>query len=149
MRRHPRVPRERGDGDEGTALVLALVMIVIGAMIVLPSLNYTMTVTKTGRGVQNKVERAEAVKGGLRTVLADGKGLYKACKDAGLTQPVSLASPGLDVGVETSCTTTADTLAEDPNNLWYAGVSTWAGSVLPTGMSGGMYPGSGNADPTL
>ncbi len=149
MQRSRLIPRAEGDGDNGATLILALVLMIIGATIVLPALNYTMTVTRTGRSVQNKVERAEAVKGGLRTVLADGKGLYKACKDAGLTQPVSLASPGLDVGVETSCTTTADTLAEDPNNLWYAGVSTWAGSVLPTGLSGGMYPGSGNADPTL
>jgi hypothetical protein len=147
--RSRRVAGTADEGDNGTALVLALVMILIGAMIVLPALNYTMTVTKTSRSVQNKVERAEAVKGGLRTVLADGKGLYKACKDAGLTQAVSLASPGLSVGVETSCTTTADTLAEDPGDLWWAGVSTWAGSVLPAGMSGGMYPGSGNANPTL
>ena len=41
-----------------------------------------------------------------------------------------------------------DTPPRIPNDLWYAGVSTWAGSVLPAGMSGTMYPGSGNAVPT-
>ena len=123
--------------------ILALVMMMIGAMIVLPARNYTMTVTKSGRTVQNKVERAEAVKGGLRTVLADGKGLYQACKDAGISGYKTLASPGLNVGVSTTCTKTNDTLAEDPGSLWYAGVSTWAGSMLPGGMSGGMYVGLG------
>ena len=59
-------------------------MMIIGAMIVLPALNYTMTVTKTGRSVQNKVER-RGREGRLRTVLADGKGLYQACKDAGIS----------------------------------------------------------------
>jgi hypothetical protein len=137
------------DGDEGSALILALVMMVIAAMIVIPALNYTMTVTKSGRSVQDKVSRAEAVKGGLRTVLADGKGLYQACKGAGLTQAVSLASPGLAIGVSTTCTTTADQLAEDPNSLWYAAASTWAGSALPSGISGTVYPGSGNANPKL
>jgi len=87
------------DTDVGAALVLALVMILIAALIIIPALNYTMTVTKTGRSVEQKVSRAEAVKGGLRTVLADGKGLYQACKGAGLTQPVNLASPGLGVSV--------------------------------------------------
>ena len=129
MRLHRHVPKPDGEGDDGTALILALVLMLIGSLIVLPALEYVMTVTKSGRGVENKVERAEAVKGGLRTVLADGKGLYKACKDAGLTQPVTLASPGLNVGVVTSCTTTKDTLAEDPGSLWYAGASTWAGSI--------------------
>jgi hypothetical protein len=147
MRRKPRLPRT--DRDEGAALILALVMMLIGAMVVLPALNYTMAVTKSGRSVQNKVERAEAVKGGLRTVLADGKGLYQACKGAGLSVSKLLASPGLSVDVATTCTKTADTFAEDSASLWYAGASTWAGSVLPTGMSGGTYPGSGNADPSL
>ena len=144
----PHEPAVDGDRDSGTALILALVMIILAAVIVIPSLEYTMTVTKSGRSVQEKVMRAEAVKGGLRTVLANGKGLYQACQSAGLTTSVALASPGLDVPVDTTCTTTADTLAEDPNNLWYAATSTWVGSVLPAGLSGSMYPNSGSTDPT-
>ncbi len=145
----PEVHDPHGDRDQGTALILALVMMIIAAVIVIPSLNYTMAVTKTSRSVQEKVSRAEAVKGGLRTVLADGKGLYQACKSAGLTQVVTLASPGLNVGVDTTCTTTADTLAENPANLWYAAASTWVGSVLPAGLSGTAYPGSGGTDTHL
>ena len=145
----PATPGAEPETDVGAALILALAMMLIATLIVLPALRYTMTVTKTGRQVEQKVERAEAVKGGLRTVLADGKGLYQACKGAGLTQPVALASPGLNVGVTTTCTTTADTLAEDPANLWYAAASTWVGSTLPSGLSGGMYGGSGGSDPTL
>jgi hypothetical protein len=133
--------------DEGAALILALVMIILAAFIVIPSLNYTMSVTKSNRGVQDKVLRSEAVKGGLRTVLADGKGLYQACKDSGLTDVKTLASPGLDVAVQSTCTTTFETHAEDPADLWFAGASTWAGSVLPTGITGTTYGGSGNADP--
>ncbi|HEY0520197.1 MAG TPA: hypothetical protein VGC84_11955, partial [Ilumatobacteraceae bacterium] len=149
MMRRTRATAVETDRDQGAALILALVMMILAAIIVIPALDYTMTVTRTGRGVQDKVLRAEAVKGGLRTVLADGKGLYQACKGSGLTTPVTLASPGLDVAVSTKCTTTLDTLAEDPNNLWYAGGTTWAGSVLPAGMSGTTYAGSGNANPTL
>jgi len=135
------------DRDSGTVLILALVMIILAAIIVIPSLEYTMTVTKSGRSVQEKVLRAEAVKGGLRTVLADGKGLYQACKSAGLTTTVALASPGLDVPVDTTCNTMKETKAEDDSNLWYAAASTWAGSVLPAGLNGSMYAGSGNAVP--
>jgi hypothetical protein len=148
MMRHDPQAAPDTDRDEGAALILALVMMILAAIIVIPTLNYTMAVTKTGRSVQDKVLRSEAVKGGLRTVLADGKGLYQACKGSGLTDVVTLASPGLDIAVNTTCITTADTLAEDPAGLWYAGASTWAGSVLPAGMSGTMYPGSGNAVPT-
>ncbi|MBK5331890.1 MAG: hypothetical protein JJD93_07960 [Ilumatobacteraceae bacterium] len=146
MNRDPNVSTEP-DRDEGVALILALVMIILAALIVIPALNYTMTVTQNGRSVQNKVLRSEAVKGGLRTVLANGKGLYQACKSSGLTTAVTLASPGLDVAVTTKCTTTNDTLAQDPGSLWLAGASTWVGSVLPSGMSGTMYAGSGQANP--
>ncbi len=142
----PATPEAVHDRDQGTALILALVMMMIGAMIVLPSLSYTMAVTRTGRSVQDKVTRAEAVKGGLRTVLADGKGLYHACQDADLSYPRTLASPGLNIGVTTTCIKTLDTFAESPANLWYAAASTWVGSVLPTGVSGTVYPGSGATD---
>ena len=135
--------------DSGTVLILALVMIILAAFIVIPSLDYTMTVTKTGRTVQEKVLRSEAVKGGLRTVLADGKGLYQACQNAGLEGAIPLASPGLAVGVDTSCTKILDTLAENPDELWYAATSTWVGSVLPAGLSGAAYPNSGATDPQI
>jgi hypothetical protein len=148
MRRHPK-PVNEADSDQGVALILALIMIILAAVIVIPALKYTMTVTQTGRSVQNKVLRSEAVKGGLRTVLANGKGLYQACKGSGLVTPVALASPGLDVAVKTSCTTTKDTYALDSTSLWLAGASTWVGSVLPAGMSGTVYAGSGQADPTV
>lgn len=140
-------PVVKPERDEGAALILALVMIILAAIIVIPALNYTMTVTQNGRSVQNKVLRSEAVKGGLRTVLANGKGLYQACKNSTLSTSVGLASPLLDIPVNTTCTTTKDQLAQDPNGLWLAGASTWVGSVLPTGLSGATYAGSGQADP--
>lgn len=142
-------PRSSSEQDEGSVLILALATIIIGAMIVLPTMTYTMTVTRAGRIVQHKVSRAEAVKGGLRTALADGKALYEACKDGFLGSPLPLAAPGLDIAVDTTCTKVKDTYAvEDFTTLPYAAVNTWAGSVLPGGLSGTTYPVLLNADPT-
>jgi Tfp pilus assembly protein PilX len=146
--KHPSTNDSPGDRDEGAALIIALVMIVIAAMIVLPRLTYVMTVTQSGRVVHNKASRAEAVKGGLRTALADGKGLYKACAGSSLSSAVGLASPGMQVPVDTSCTTMTQTFAQAPADLWFAAATTWTGSLLPTGLSGTVYPYSGDIDKT-
>ena len=143
-------PREdpRANRDEGSALVLVMVMIVICALIVVPVLTYATAVTRSSRVLQDKAERVEAVKGGLRTVLADPIALYKACDAAGLTVSVNLAGPGLHTAVSTKCYKMADVNAADPTSLRYAVASTQVGSSVPTGITGSTYPTSGAAPET-
>jgi hypothetical protein len=122
----PRRPRS-GARDEGSTLILALVMVLVGSLIVVPLLTYTLAVTHANRGLQNKASATEAVKGGLRAALQDPAALYAACVNSGRTVPVSLAvPPGL--GIVSSCTTTQDALQEVPSNLRWAVTTTQAGS---------------------
>lgn len=131
--------------DDGAALVLALVIVIIASLMVLPLLDYAMTVTRSSRLVGNKAERIEAAKGGLRVALSDPVSLYKVCDAAGLTVAVDLAAPQLAVGVSTQCFKVDETAAEDPNDLRYGIATLQAGSSVPTGSSGKAFPGSGSA----
>ena len=60
-------------------LILVLVMIVISALIVVPTLQYAATVLKTNTVVVEKTKRQEAVKAGIRVALADPSRLYEHC----------------------------------------------------------------------
>jgi hypothetical protein len=162
--------------DEGS-LVIALVMMLVGAMIVIPLLNYTMTVTRANRGTQDHASRSELVKGGLRVALQNPAQLYAACANSGRTTAVQLAvPPGL--GLQSSCTTTNDALQMLPSSLRYAVTvvqaganaelppdyttngtnpaldgtigSAWCTSLLATTPipCGSRYPNSGNANTT-
>ena len=51
--------------DEGSVLILVLAMIVISALIVVPTLTYATTVLKTNSVVVQKTKRQEAVKAGF------------------------------------------------------------------------------------
>src|SRR5512143_2015072 len=89
------VPEESGsddDRDRGSALILALVMIILGATVVLPTLNYTMTVTSVSRLAMIKTIGNEEVKGGLRTALADPAKLYQECQGGSRTTEHNIAS---------------------------------------------------------
>jgi hypothetical protein len=137
------------DTDKGAALILALAMIVIGSLIVLPLLDYAMTISRSSRIQTNKTTNDESVKAGLRVALADPTSLYEVCASAGLTTEVPLAiPPGFDV--ESTCSWVDAQAAEDPETLWYSATTTQAGSTLPSGVSEAniVYSGSGAADPT-
>ncbi len=140
-----RARHTRDHRDEGSALVIALALIVLCGFVILPILEYSQTVSRQTRVLQTKTTRVEAVKGGLRTALADPIELFKTCEAAGLTVPVTLASPALNTSVTTQCFKMATTLAEDPNTLRYALASTQAGSVIPSGSIGVAMPGSGGS----
>ena len=63
---------ERADErDEGSALILALVLILVGTMMVIPIMRYTMAVTRSNRVTSEIANRTEAVKGGLRAAMYD------------------------------------------------------------------------------
>jgi hypothetical protein len=127
--RDARGERRRRGEDEGSALVLTLVFVLVVSLMVVPVMNYIMAVTRTNRVLVQRAERIEAVKGGLRVALVNPTQLYAACVASGRTVPVALAvPPGL--GIKSQCTTTNDALQEVPSDLRYALASIQAGSEL-------------------
>ncbi|MDO9175817.1 MAG: hypothetical protein Q7V62_13505, partial [Actinomycetota bacterium] len=105
MTRRPTPRRPRAGTDDGSSLVIVLAFILIGALFITPMMQYAVAVTRAGSSQQDKIVRAEAVKGAFRTAMSDPKKLYEACSGSGLNEEVTLASAGLDIGVTTQCTT--------------------------------------------
>ena len=124
-------PDEVRPQDDGSALVIALVAILLCSLIAVPTLRYAMTVIHSSQVVTNKSIRQEAVKGGLRVALADPIKLYDTCMGAGLTTAVDLASPGLSTNVTTQCFLMNNVTAEDPATLRSARAVTQYGAVAP------------------
>ena len=122
---------------------MVLAFMVIGTLLVLPTLRYAATVSRATTVVDDKVDRLEAVKGGLRTALADPAALYSTCGAAGLTVPVRLTSPALDVSVTTNCYKMQDNAAQDPQNLRVGVGVVRTGATLPTGVGANVFSGSG------
>lgn len=141
-RTHPRTDGAAIERDRGAALVIMLALIVIASLVVLPILDYGLTVTWTTRVLQEKVTRLEAVKGGLRVALSDPVNLYKTCADSGDTVGVALAGPGLDTPVSTHCYE-LDSASADDSKRRYAIATTQVGALPPVGTIGTTYPGSG------
>ncbi|CAB4866808.1 unannotated protein [freshwater metagenome] len=126
-------------------MIMMLVMIIICSLVVIPVLRYATAVTRSARVQQSKSMRIEAVKGGLRTALADPISLYKSCDAAGLTVSVALAEPLLTTKVASKCYKMNDVTASDPLNLRYAVATTQVGAAVPTDSAGTAFPGSGAA----
>lgn len=78
-RRHRRTAVCRLDRDRGAALPMVLVMIVIGAMIVVPVMTYTSAVLRANKVEQDRAIRVEAAKGAIRTALDDPGLLFTGC----------------------------------------------------------------------
>ncbi|MEQ1698555.1 MAG: hypothetical protein ABMA25_00500 [Ilumatobacteraceae bacterium] len=135
--------------DDGSAIVIALAFVMIGAMFVTPMLRYAIAVTHTGRSQQQKLERAEAVKGAFRAVMADPAGLYESCSNSGLHNEVTLASAQMDVPVTTTCTTVKNATELTASELRIAMTTTVVGTSAPAGTVGSSSPpvvaGSENA----
>ncbi|MCE9621899.1 MAG: hypothetical protein K8R99_06115 [Actinomycetia bacterium] len=137
---------KREAADEGTALIFALVFIIIGSLMLVPMMNYVSVVLRGDRVQQHKASRAEAVRGALRVTLADPSALYVACSASGLHTAVTLAAPDLGVPVSTECTTLSDAAELADADLRVALGVVEAGAVPPIGTIGAPYAGSGNAD---
>ena len=149
-----REQRAMAAGDEGSALIMSLVVVIVATLIVTPMLTYAVSVTRASRLVENKAQRLEAVKGGLRTVLADPVALFKACNQdkAGVNLNPVLASPSLLVPVQTTCALMAVNYSEDETKRPYGTTSIQAGIALPGAYTPSstnvhaVYPGSGQSD---
>jgi hypothetical protein len=134
------------DRDRGGALILALVMIILGATVVLPTLSYTMAVTRQSRVAMTRTAGDEAVKGGLRTALADPGKLYLECQGGSRTtvHPIATAIPN----VSTSCSWLSEAYAKDSTQIPYSVATVQAGSAVPSDAwpPATSYPSSGNSD---
>jgi hypothetical protein len=127
--RHVAPGEGQHDRDEGSVLVMCLILVMVCVMIVLPMLEFGASITRASRVARTKAVATEAVKGGLRTVLANPLSLYQACGSSSLSSPVSLGSPALGTTVTTSCAKVGEVAADDSGR--YATASTMMGSVLP------------------
>ena len=118
-------------GDEGSALILVLVMIVIGSLIVVPTMTYAMTVMRANTVLSDKTKRIEGVKSGLRLALADPKGLYSAC-DGGPSTPITLASTvNNGNAVTTKCYWIGSEYSQGENEKRVGIVTTQVGEAPP------------------
>jgi hypothetical protein len=89
--------------DEGSVLPLVLVLIVIGSLVVLPVLDYTITVFKANRVVSDRTGQSEAAKAGLRVALSDPKNVFLTCDGGGNLTPSP--NPAINgISVQTTCT---------------------------------------------
>lgn len=88
--------------DEGSVLPLVLVLMIIGAMVVVPVLDYTVAVFRSNRVVSDRTAQSEAAKGGLRMALGDPKNVFLTCDGGGDLTPSDNVING--VSVSTTCT---------------------------------------------
>ncbi|MCU1361878.1 MAG: hypothetical protein JWN99_3167, partial [Ilumatobacteraceae bacterium] len=148
MRRRQRDNAALGDraaGDRGSALILALVTILVGSLIVLPVLKYTLTVTRANRVNSAKADRVEAVKAGLRVALYDPVSLYQVCVNTGPSVSQALATPpGLSIA--TRCNTMSVKQQDLPTEQRYALTTVQALSNVAIPPA---YVASGSDDPLL
>ncbi len=113
--------------DEGSALILVLVLMVIGSLIVLPVLNFTMAVNRHNTVLSEKTKRQEAVKAGLRTALADPSQLFEHC----FNEP-RLADPGITgVPISNRCEFIDFAWAENEADLHLGLAATRVGERIP------------------
>lgn len=135
-----------GDADEGSAVIFALVFIIIGSMMLIPMMSYVSVVLRGGEVQSDKAERAEAVRGALRVALADPAALYDTCSASGLHTAVALASPNFGTPVSTECTTLNNAAELDETEMRIAMTVVESGATVPIGTVGTPYSGSGSTN---
>jgi hypothetical protein len=91
--------RRGADGDRGSVLPLVLVMIVVSGLIVVPLMDYAISVFRANNVVSQRTKQLEAAKGGLRVALADPRNVFLEC-DGGGSLPSTVVN---GVGVSTDC----------------------------------------------
>ena len=132
---------ERRARDAGTALPLVLALMVIGALIVIPMLRYTVTVMRHNTALSDKTQRVEALRAGLRVAMADPIDLYEACRYAGETNPVTLASPpDFLIDVTTQCYSIGFASARSDDELRQGAVTSRVGATPPSTLQGVPVP---------
>lgn len=123
------------------ALVMVLVMMVIGSLIVIPTMTYAVSVMRANTTLSEKTKRVEAVKAGLRIALADPTKLYHTCDDAGQNVSIDIAGLQLSgVNVTTKCYMIGQESAQSAEQIRYGITATRLGEIAPSGLSGNVAP---------
>ncbi len=141
-------PIEGARQDEGSVLILCLVFMVVGALIVVPLMNYAMSVLKANSVLSDKTRRVESVKAGLRVALADPVSLYEQCGNGGPNTPIRLASPQVGgMTVVTNCYFIDFASAQSADEKHWGLTATQVGQVPPMQLKGSSYVSPNPADP--
>ena len=135
----PETAERRRHRDAGAALPLVLVMMVIGSLIVIPTMKYSISVMRANSVLSTKTKRLESVKSGLRVALADPVNLYDVC-DGGPTLPTALAPVTINgIEIKTRCHVVDQALAHESDELRYGVTATQAGLTPPAELKGTAY----------
>jgi hypothetical protein len=144
-RRRPSPARGEAPRDEGSAMIMVLILVAVASLIVLPMLDYATAIGRQNTVLSTKTKRQEAVKAGLRTVLADPSKLFEYCAEGS----PSLAGPGIDgIDVETTCNFIDFSLAELDEDLHLGLVATRVGETIPNSLEA-INQTDVNGDPLL
>lgn len=136
-----RTGKRRGD-DDGSVMLLTLIVVTVLALMVTPLLSYGWTVSRQRSVVAEKNARVEAVKGALRLALADPAKLYAVCADKAPSSPVSLGMPTLAVAVSANCSQVGTRLANLADR--YQSVATAKNGTLPSVAARQYTTGTGS-----
>ena len=119
--------------DEGSVLVLVLVMMLIGALIVLPMMSYASSVFRASDVQVRKARAVELARGGTWVALSDGSSLYNKCNGGPLLSALD--------GVTTTCQVLASVTLRDPADMPYEVAAVQSDvTVQPIIASSGVYP---------
>lgn len=135
--------------DEGSALTLALVVMLLVSLVTLSLVDYIYAVQRQAAISHDQLARMEAVKGGLRVALVNPVRLFHACAPATATTGQLLAGPALAVPVRSHCFVLEVERRGGPAYSRYALTTTRVGSTVPTGsfVLGTPYPRAGANPP--
>ena len=121
--------------DEGSALILVLVLMVVGALH-RPAADGLRDVgrARPNTVLSNKSARTEAVKAGLRIAMAEPTRLYETCGAGGGTVGIPLSASGLDVSVSTTCYFIDSAFGLETTELRQGLAAVQEGQSVPAGM---------------
>ena len=130
-----------GGRDEGSVLVLVLVLMVVCALLVVPMMSYSIAVLRSNQVLSGKSQDLEGVKSGLRIALADPTSLYKTCGDGGGPNIDKILAPVTVNGdvVTTKCNFIDFQSAQSADELRLGLTATQVGSPIPVALSGDRY----------
>ena len=126
--------------DAGSVLPLVLLLMVIGSLIIIPTMKYAVSVLTANAVLSEKTIRLESVKAGLRLSLADPVALYDACGAGGPSTPVQLAPISMGgSNVSTACYFIDYASAQSAEELRVGVTSTQVGTAPPEALKGSSW----------
>lgn len=127
------VPQRRR--DDGSVLPLVLILMVVGSLVVIPLLQYAVTVTRAGEVESDKARSVEYARAGLRTALVSTEALYDNCGLFAGDSPRTVASVDLP-GVTTTCRVVATANYLDSSEVPYHLATVQIDQPIPPEFAG-------------